>query len=50
MTDGILSTYVVSTTTCGTCFTSSSTVEKHNIIYLPLGNSITLSLENILQT
>ena len=47
--DQIISASVVSTTTCNTCFNSSSNEEKLNIISLPLCNSFLSSFNKFLE-
>ena len=47
--DGIISSSVVRTTTCNNCFISSAQEDKHNIISLPLSNSISSSLTDFLK-
>ena len=47
--EGIISSSVVRTTTCDNCFSSSSNEDKHDIISLPLTNSITSSVKTFLK-
>ena len=48
--EGMISSSVLRTTTCDNCFCSSSQEEKQDIVTLPLGNSITSSLELFLKS
>ena len=47
--DGLLSSSIVRTTTCDTCFSSSLQEEKLNIVNFPLSNSIPSSLNLFLK-
>ena len=47
--DGLISSSIIRTTTCDTCFSFSSQEEKHNIISFPLSNSIPSSLDMFLK-
>ena len=47
--DGIISSSLVRTTTCNLCFCSSSNEDKHNIICLPLTNSLQASINKLLE-
>ena len=47
--EGIISSSIVRSTTCDNCFSSSSTEDKHDIISVPLCDSLPSSLKMFLQ-
>ena len=48
--EDLISSSILRSTTCDTCFSSSSQEEKHNIVSFPLTNSIQSSLDMFLKT
>ena len=49
ISDGIISSSLLTTTTCDTCFSSSSKEDKHQIISLSLSNSLSSSLQHLME-